>query len=84
MVDPWGLPAVGLMTPPTRVNYRVKERDMVLHLECICLYPSPSCKVCFAQCCAAQRFAAFAESTNFIDVALLSVSVDQNQVTVER
>jgi hypothetical protein len=28
-------------SPYYRVNYRVKER------ECICLYPSTSCKVCF-------------------------------------
>jgi hypothetical protein len=27
MVDPWGLLAVGLMAPPTRVKYRVKERE---------------------------------------------------------
>jgi hypothetical protein len=27
MVDPWGLPAVGLMAPPIRVKYRVKERE---------------------------------------------------------
>jgi hypothetical protein len=27
MVDPWGLPVVGLMAPPTRTKYRVKGRE---------------------------------------------------------
>jgi hypothetical protein len=41
MVDPWGLQAVGLMAPPTRVNYRVKniERFKVCRLSSVVRRP---------------------------------------------